>query len=188
MASFAPTQMTGSSMAIGVMSPCGFATPHSHPRANELNLIIQGKIISAMTLENGVRVINQTLSTNQMTVFPQGSMHMEFNPTCSNATFVAAFTNSDAGVQQSANAFTNFGDEVIQATMAGSVTVDGKDVDVFKKTIPVNMALGVESCLKACGLTKRSLEETKQVLKRGLTPRTVPAVRAKEMADTEEAA
>ncbi|KAF4622727.1 hypothetical protein G7Y89_g14298 [Cudoniella acicularis] len=100
LASFPVTQMTGSSMAIRVMGACGFTTPHSHPRANELNLITQGELVTTMTLENGARVINQTVGFQQMTVFPQGSMDMEFNPGCTNTTFVAAFTNADAGVQQ----------------------------------------------------------------------------------------
>ena len=161
-------------MAIGVMGPCGFATPHSHPRANELNLVTQGTLISTMTLENNVRVINQTIGFQQMTVFPQGSMHMEYNPGCTNATFVAAFTSADAGVQQTMTAFMNFGDEVLTATMGGALTVNGEDVDVFKAVIPVNVALGVESCLAACGLKKRSLDESKAVIKRGLMARTVP--------------
>ncbi|RDW71564.1 hypothetical protein BP6252_08127 [Coleophoma cylindrospora] len=178
LASFPVTQMTGSSMAIGVMGACGFATPHSHPRANELNLVTQGTLISTMTLENGARVINQTIGFQQMTVFPQGSMHMEYNPGCTNATFVAAFTSADAGVQQTMTAFTNFGDQVVQATMGGALTVDGKDIDAFKTSIPVNVALGVESCLSACGLKKRSLVETREVLKRGLQARTVATEKA----------
>lgn len=99
---------------------------------------------------------------------------MEYNPGCTNATFVAAFTSADAGVQQTMTAFMNFGDEVLTATMGGALTVNGEDVDVFKAVIPVNVALGVESCLAACGLKKRSLDESKAVIKRGLMARTVP--------------
>jgi hypothetical protein len=95
------------------------------------------------------------------------------NPGCTNATFVAAFSTADAGVQQSMTAFMNFGDQVITATMGGALTVNGEDVDVFKSAIPVNVALGIESCLAACGLKKRSLEESKAVLKRGLKQRAV---------------
>jgi hypothetical protein len=144
-----------------------------------LNLIIQGELVTTMTLENGARVINQTVGFQQMTVFPQGSMHMEFNPGCTNATFVSTFTNADAGVQQTMTAFMNFGDEVLTATMGSALTVNGEDVDAFKGAIPVNVALGVESCLAACGLKKRSLEESREVLKRGLRARTVPVQKAK---------
>jgi hypothetical protein len=43
---------------------------------------------------------------------------------------------------------------------------------MIKSAIPVNVALGVESCLAACGL-KKSLEVSRVVLKRGLGKRTV---------------
>jgi len=33
--------------------------------------------------------------------------------------------------------------------------VDGMDLDSFKKVIPANVALGVESCLQKCGISKR---------------------------------
>lgn len=148
-------------MAIGVMGPCGFATPHSHPRANELNLIVEGTLQSSMTLENNARNINQTLTKYQMTVFLQGSMHMEINPDCTNATFVSAFTNNDAGVQQTAQTLMEFGDQILSSAMGGAITVDGKDIDTFRSQIPVNVAQGVDSCLAKCNIQKRSLEETK---------------------------
>ncbi len=107
------------------------------------------------------------------------SMHMEFNPGCTNATFAAAFTNADAIVQQMMTAFMNFGDEVLTATMGGALAVNGEDVDAFKAAIPENVAPGVESCLAACGLKKRSLEDSREVLMRGLRARTVPFPKAK---------
>ena len=60
--------------------------------------------------------------------------------------------------------------------------VDGKDVDVFKKIIPVNMAKGVESCLQACGIKKRSVEDSMVVLRRGL-PQRATAVDASSLQD-----
>jgi len=166
-ASMPATEMTGSSMAIGVMGPCGFATPHSHPRANELNLIIEGTLQSTMTLENSARTINQTMTKLQMTIFPQGSMHMEINPACTNATFVSAFTSNDAGVQQTAQTFMDFGDQILTSAMGGAMTVDGKDIDTFRSQIPVNVAQGVDSCLAACSIKKRSLDETKIMRRNG---------------------
>lgn len=166
MATMPATILTDSSMAIGILGPCGFATPHSHPRASELNLIIEGTLQSSMTLENSARNMNQTLTKLQMTIFPQGSMHMEINPDCSNATFVAAFTNNDAGVQQTAQTFMEFGDQIIGSALGGSVTLDGVDIDAFRGRIPVNVARGVDACLVKCGLKKRSVEETKVVMRR----------------------
>jgi len=59
--------------------------------------------------------------------------------------------------------------------------VNGEDADAFNGAIPANIALEVESCLAACGLKKRSLEESREVLKRVLRARTMPVQRAKNM-------
>lgn len=100
-------------------------------------------------------------------------MHMEFNPGCTNATFISAFTNSDPGVQQTIQTFLNFGSEVLTATLGGKVMVSGKDIDLYKDSVPKNIAYGVESCLKLCGIQKRSLDESKAILKRELQERNL---------------
>lgn len=35
---------TGVSMTIGFIGPCGFNTPHTHPRSSEINIIVQGRL------------------------------------------------------------------------------------------------------------------------------------------------
>ena len=82
-------------------------------------------------------------------------MHTEWNPTCSPAVFVAAFPSEDPGVQQSAQTFFGFEDEVINAALGGEITVDGADLDSFKAVIPANVANGVAQCLQTCGIQKR---------------------------------
>jgi hypothetical protein len=67
----------GGTVAIGFLGPCGFNTPHVHPRAAELNLVVQGRLFASVTPENGGRHLNHTLSQYQMTVFPQGAVHTE---------------------------------------------------------------------------------------------------------------
>jgi hypothetical protein len=45
--------------------------------------------------ENGVDPIGgHTLNKYQMTIFPQGALHMEWNPDCTPAVFVAGETSS----------------------------------------------------------------------------------------------
>ena len=85
---------TGVSMTVGFIGPCGFNTPHTHPRASEINIIVEGRLATLFVPENGVDPIGpQTLDAFQMTVFPQGSTHMEWNPDCKPATFVAGFNS-----------------------------------------------------------------------------------------------
>jgi len=146
---------TGSAMAMGFLGPCGFNTPHTHPRATELNVPILGNLRTSLVLENGVRVINSNVTTFQMHVFPQGAIHQEFNPDCGNTIFVAGFNNEDPGTSQVADNFFKLPSDVITAAVGGNIVVDGRDIEQFKTMIPENVAIGVEECLTKCGLAKR---------------------------------
>ncbi|KAF8851479.1 RmlC-like cupin, partial [Acephala macrosclerotiorum] len=153
-ATFPALYMQDGSMALGFLGPCGFNTPHVHPRANELFLVIEGRLNASTMLENGGRKIHNLVDKLQMTVFPQGSVHTQFNPDCTPATFVASFTGSDPGVAQIAQEFLGFSKEEVNAAVGGPVMVDGIDVDAFRSRIPDNVVLGVESCLRKCGIRK----------------------------------
>ena len=144
---------TGVSMTIGFLGPCGFNTPHTHPRSSEINVAVQGSLVSEMIAENGASIVRHQLNTFQMTVFPQGALHTEFNPDCTNATFVAGFASEDPGVQQAAQTFLGLDDDLI-AAVAGDV-VDGAEIDMFRSMVPANVAMGVESCLAKCGIPKK---------------------------------
>jgi hypothetical protein len=85
----------GGSITMGFLGPCGFNTPHVHPRAAEMNIVVEGRLFASVTAENGARHMNHTLKKFEMTVFPAGAIHTEFNPDCTPATFVAAFPNED---------------------------------------------------------------------------------------------
>lgn len=98
--SFPPLIGTGVSMTLGFLGPCGFNTPHVHPRSSEINVVVKGSLVAEFTLENGARTVTNTVLTNQMTVFPQGALHTEWNPDCTDALFVAGFASEDPGVQQ----------------------------------------------------------------------------------------
>jgi len=94
-------------------------------------------------------------------------MHFEINPDCTNSTFVSAFSTNDAGVQQTTQTYLEFGDQIIQGALGGPVTVNGQDIDTFRNEVPANIAAGIESCLSACNIQKRSLEETSLLRRSG---------------------
>lgn len=154
---------TGAGMAVGFLGPCGFNTPHVHPRSVELQIVVEGRIMTEMVPENGVfnnnkaadgiRVINNTINAFQMQPFYQGSIHTQFNPDCTNATFVAAFTSEDFGAGQAADELFALSDDVVSAAFGQAI--NGADVDKFRAAIPANIALGVEQCLIQCGIAKR---------------------------------
>ncbi|KAL8654765.1 MAG: hypothetical protein Q9210_001298 [Variospora velana] len=152
--SFPPLIGTGTSMVLGFLRPCGFNTPHTHPRSTELNLVVRGTLETQFTCENGARTIHNTLGTNQMTAFPQGALHTEFNPNCEDAIFVAAFASEDPGVQQTAQTFFGFDQDVVDAAIGYDFTFEGKDVEQFRRLIPANVAQGVDRCLEKCPIQR----------------------------------
>jgi hypothetical protein len=160
---FPPLVGTGSAMAVGFLGPCGFNTPHLHLRGTELQIVTAGRLVTEMITENGVfnnnaatdgrRVISNTVTANQMTPFYQGSVHTQFNPDCTTATFVASFNSEDPGTGQVAEELFAMSADVVSAAFGQAV--DGADVAKFKGAIPASIANGVEMCLKQCGIAKR---------------------------------
>jgi oxalate decarboxylase/phosphoglucose isomerase-like protein (cupin superfamily) len=147
----------GGSMAVGFFGPCGFNPPHVHPRSSEIFIVTEGQITTAAFPENGAAAINQTLNAYQMTIFPQGSVHTQFNTGCGNATFVASLPSEDPGVGGVVTEFLGLDSEVVAAALGSDVTIDGKDLESFRNALPKGVALGVESCLQKCNISKREL-------------------------------
>ncbi|KAF4966955.1 hypothetical protein FSARC_5440 [Fusarium sarcochroum] len=153
---------TGSGMAFGRIDACGMNTLHVHPRSAELQVVTSGRLITEMVPENGVvdkdgnrRVIRTELKANMMTPFYQGSIHTQYNPDCEPANFFASFAAEDFGTGQLADELAVISDDVIAATFGQSIA--GEDIEKVRKAIPKSIALGVEECLKKCGIKKRSI-------------------------------
>ncbi|KAI5920842.1 hypothetical protein F4810DRAFT_681514 [Camillea tinctor] len=153
-------------MAVGFLGPCGFNTPHVHNRATELLVVTRGRVVSEMILENGAtapspdnggaagpRNVVNTLAELQATPFYPGALHSQFNPDCDDAVFVAPFSSDDPGVETMAQAYLALGVDTVRA--AAGNQIDGADVDRFRGLLSENVALGVEECLKTCGIEKR---------------------------------
>ncbi|KAI7086443.1 hypothetical protein KC356_g5023 [Hortaea werneckii] len=142
---------TGVSMTVGFIGPCGFNTPHTHPRSSEINIIVEGRLGTEFVAENGVKPISNTLNKFQMTVFPQGALHTEFNPDCEEAIFVAGFASTDPGVEQAAQSLFSLDPALVKADL-GVKTINGQSIEEFRQHLPANVALGVQECLAKCGL------------------------------------
>ncbi|GKT59211.1 cupin [Colletotrichum tofieldiae] len=155
---------TGSAMALARLGACAMNTLHVHPRSAELQIVVEGRLITEMTPENGVveasdgktrRVIRTELGPFQMTPFYQGSIHSQFNPDCEDAVFIASFAAEDFGTGQVADSTFAFSDDLIAATFGQ--TIAGEDIERVRKAIPASIALGVDECLKKCHIKKRAL-------------------------------
>ncbi|KAF2431438.1 RmlC-like cupin, partial [Tothia fuscella] len=141
----------GLSTTVAFLSACGMNTPHVHPRGNEFLTVVNGTVEFGMILENGIaNEITGTLNKFQGAVFPQGSIHYQFNPTCNDATFVATLNNEDAGTNQVAQGFFGLNNEVVKAAIGYPVPSKGEDIETFRKNIPLSLAQGIERCLRTC--------------------------------------
>jgi hypothetical protein len=147
----------GISTTLGFLSACGINTPHVHPRATEFLTVVEGDIDFGYILENGLVAAGQnaevagSLSKFQGTVFPMGSIHYQINNKCQPATFVATLNNEDPGTSQVAQNFFGLNPDVVNATLGFPKTINGTNIEEFRKYLPVNIAQSVDICLKQCG-------------------------------------
>ncbi|KAL2830674.1 RmlC-like cupin domain-containing protein [Aspergillus pseudoustus] len=148
----------GASFSMGSLPGCGMAFLHLHPRATELFSLHSGRVQSSMTpgivdSEGNQRIISVELTAGQVTLYPQGSFHTQFNPDCEPANFTASFTSEEfaAGIVPS-QLFT-FSNEVIDRSFGGSI--EGEDIETIRDAIPAAQLILVEECLATCGREKR---------------------------------
>jgi quercetin dioxygenase-like cupin family protein len=69
----------GLTVALLNLGPCSMLPPHSHPRAANAVVAVSGSTTTYMIQENGARMVTETLTPGQMTIFPRGSMHTMVN-------------------------------------------------------------------------------------------------------------
>jgi hypothetical protein len=148
----------GIAFSMGFMNPCGMNTPHVHPRATEVLTIADvaegGIVRTGFSLENGIASQFSTeLSKYQGTVFPQGSVHYEFNDNCAPATFIAGFNSDDPGLSSIAQNFFDLDPDIVEADLGFPREINGMNIAQFAPTIPPSFALGIQSCLDRCGIT-----------------------------------
>jgi hypothetical protein len=147
------------SMTLAFLEPCGINTPHIHPRATELLVLVEGSNLRfGSFLENGVvspgqnQEVAGTLNRFQATAFPSGSIHYQFNDGCQQAVFVAGFNSGNPGTSSIAQGFFSLNAEVVNATLGPAVSFAGGSLEELRKLIPESLAQDVRSCLARCRL------------------------------------
>ncbi|KAF7986548.1 hypothetical protein HWV62_26276 [Athelia sp. TMB] len=150
---FAAVVGNGVAMTIGFLGPCAINTPHTHPRATEINFSVNGTLRAGLLTENGARFVVSDLPPGSASVFPKGAIHFEMNTGCEPAQFVAAFNDEDPGVLSVAQRYFGLPPDIIGASLGGLGVVE---VGGLEALIPDNVALGTDECLARCGLTRTS--------------------------------
>lgn len=150
--------------AVAFIEPCGMNSPHIHPRATEFLTVVEGQLEVGFVMENGLfkdaaKAINAlafpfntTLNQFEATIFPQGSIHFQFNPTCERAIFTAALNSADPGTSQIAQNFFTLPDDIVTITLGDKNKIDPSNVDQFRANLPANLVSAVDSCKARCHL------------------------------------
>ncbi|KAI0027467.1 RmlC-like cupin domain-containing protein [Vararia minispora EC-137] len=150
-ANFPAVVGNGISMTIGYLGPCAMNTPHTHPRASEINFSLNTTLRTGVLVENGARFAEIDIRPGTATVFPMGAIHFEMNPSCEPAMFVAGFNGEDPGVQQVAQRFFGLPPDIVGAALGGLGVQEVADLEGL---IPDNVIFGVDSCLAKCNITR----------------------------------
>lgn len=128
-----------------------------HPRATEFLTLVEGENLEfGFVLENALvgpkknPEVAGFLNAFEGTVFPQGSIHYQFNNNCKPATFVATLNSEDPGTSQIAQNFFALNSEVVDATLGFPGQINGKNIDEFGASLPPNLAQDIKVCLAKC--------------------------------------
>ncbi|KAK9042159.1 hypothetical protein V6N11_017238 [Hibiscus sabdariffa] len=83
----------------------GLNPPHTHPRATEILLVVEGTLYVGFVTSNiDNRLITKVLYPGDVFVFPQGLVHFQFNVGNTNAVAFAGLSSQNPGVITIANA------------------------------------------------------------------------------------
>jgi len=94
----------GISMARIDIAPWGINPPHTHPRASEILLVLEGTLeVGFITSNPDNRLISKILQKGDVFVFPQGLIHYQRNTGYGNAVAIAALGSENPGVITIAN-------------------------------------------------------------------------------------
>ena len=85
-------------------APYGQNPPHTHPRATEILVVIEGTLLVGFVTSNPEnRLFTKVLNKGDVFVFPIGLIHFQFNAGKTNAIAFAGLSSQNAGVITIAN-------------------------------------------------------------------------------------
>ncbi|XP_015581747.1 germin-like protein subfamily 1 member 13 [Ricinus communis] len=94
----------GISLARIDYAPYGLNPPHTHPRATEILVVLEGTLYVGFVTSNPNRLITKTLKPGDVFVFPIGMIHFQFNTGNTNAVAFAGLSSQNPGAITIANA------------------------------------------------------------------------------------
>ncbi|CAL5348836.1 unnamed protein product [Camellia sinensis] len=123
----------GISLARIDFAPYGLNPPHTHPRATEVIVVLEGTLyVGFVTSNTDNRLFTKVLYPGDVFVFPQGLIHFQFNNEKTNAVALAALSSQNPGTITVANAVFGSNPRISDDVLAKAFQVDKKVVDYLQ--------------------------------------------------------
>ncbi|KAK6931139.1 Cupin 1 [Dillenia turbinata] len=125
----------GLTLARADLAPNGLIPPHSHPRASEVTICLQGTLLVGF-VDTSNRLLTQQLRVGDSFVFPKGLIHFVYNLEASTQAIAVSGLNSQSpgaqiGSMSSFASHPNIPDEVLQK----AYLINGQDVARIRRNL-----------------------------------------------------
>ncbi|XP_030443862.1 germin-like protein subfamily 1 member 20 [Syzygium oleosum] len=113
----------------------GLNPPHTHPRASEILLVLEGTLYAGFVTTNQLNntSFEKVLHPGDVFVFPFGMIHFQLNVGKTNAVAIAALSSQNPGVMTLGNALFNAKPPISPEVLAKGFQVDEKFVEKLQK-------------------------------------------------------
>ncbi|OVA08892.1 Germin [Macleaya cordata] len=116
-------------------APYGLNAPHTHPRATEILVVLEGTLYVGFVTSNlnpGNKLFTKILQKGDVFVFPIGLIHFQFNVGNTNAIAIGALSSQNPGVITIANALFGSTPPINDDVLAKAFQIDNKLVDYLQ--------------------------------------------------------
>eukprot|EP00253_Pinus_taeda_P012099 PITA_12099 len=117
---------------IDFAAPLGLNPPHTHPRATEILVVMEGTLsVGFITTAN--KLFSKTLEKGDVFVFPKGLVHFQQNVGYSNAVAISALSSQLPGTQQVAQSLFGASPPVDASLLAKAFKIDVPLVQLLQR-------------------------------------------------------
>ncbi|KAG8649827.1 germin-like protein subfamily 1 member 17 [Manihot esculenta] len=111
----------------------GLNPPHTHPRATEILVVVEGTLYVGFVTSNPNRLFTKVLYPGDVFVFPIGLIHFQFNIAKTNAVAFAGLSSQNPGVITIANAVFGPNPPINPDVLAKAFQLDNYTVEKLQK-------------------------------------------------------